>query len=261
MKIKHCTSYQSIPRALVFDPLLSFQAKFLYIYMMSKPDGWDYYQQHMCREIGVSKMTLIKYEKELIKSGWIKVVPGGRNEDGTFSTNCYEIFDVNPLRNNTPYTDTESNNCTGTESKNYHTVNSIPKDNIDIDVDKRESIKGNAPFVCENPAFQPLVDKWLQYKKAKKQSYKTNASIKTFYKRLIELSGNNIEMAGKIIEASIANNYSGIFPLKVNYSNGTARNNNTSNSHVEQQNQFEQRLHSAADVIKNLATEDLGVDF
>jgi hypothetical protein len=53
---------------------------------------------------------------------------------------------------------------------------------------------------------------WITYKKERNETYKTASSLETCYKRLLKLSENNIEMAKEIIENSIANNYSGLFP-------------------------------------------------
>ena len=62
-----------------------------------------------------------------------------------------------------------------------------------------------------------VLEKWLQYKKEKKQSYKSDSSILTLCKRIEKLSGGNVDIAMQIIEQSIANNWSGIFPLKENF--------------------------------------------
>ena len=55
---------------------------------------------------------------------------------------------------------------------------------------------------------------WLDYKKTKCQKYKTESSMMSCFKKLVELSGDNIENAKRIIEQSIAFNYSGLFALK-----------------------------------------------
>ena len=64
--------------------------------------------------------------------------------------------------------------------------------------------------------FIPIVEKWLLYKKEKKQEYKGQTSIKTFCKKLIEYSNGDAIIAEAIIEQSIANNWAGIFELKIN---------------------------------------------
>ena len=72
--------------------------------------------------------------------------------------------------------------------------------------------------------FIPIVEKWLLYKKEKKQEYKGQTSINTFCKKLIEYSNGDAITAEAIIEQSIANNWAGIFELKIN-NNGNKQQN------------------------------------
>lgn len=62
--------------------------------------------------------------------------------------------------------------------------------------------------------YDPVLEEWLNYKKAKKESYKSAASVKAFYNKLFELSAGNIETAKKIVDQSMAMNWAGIFELK-----------------------------------------------
>ena len=59
-----------------------------------------------------------------------------------------------------------------------------------------------------------LIEKWLDYKIAKKQTYKTEQSLIAFIEKLLKLSSNNLNTATQIIDESMANNWSGIFELK-----------------------------------------------
>ena len=72
--------------------------------------------------------------------------------------------------------------------------------------------------------FIPLVEKWLLYKKEKKQEYKGQTSVKAFCKKLVDYSGGDAKIAEAIIEQSIANNWAGIFELK-NNNNGNKQQN------------------------------------
>ncbi len=69
--------------------------------------------------------------------------------------------------------------------------------------------------------FRGVMDRWLEYKRARGQTYKSEASIKTCYKKLLEMSGDNPVKAEAIVENSIANNYAGLFPLKNTYPHDT----------------------------------------
>lgn len=68
------------------------------------------------------------------------------------------------------------------------------------------------PEVTED--FIPILEKWLEYKQAKKQEYKNESSLSAFCKKLVNLSSGNSVTATKIVEESLANNWSGVFPLK-----------------------------------------------
>lgn len=91
--------------------------------------------------------------------------------------------------------------------------------------------------------MREAVDTWLSYKKEKAQSYKPTG-FKTFYKKLCELSGNNPQVAMAIIEQSMQNNYSGIFPIRnnnnVNYGRETIT--DKIRRSVEEANVFSQQL-------------------
>lgn len=71
-------------------------------------------------------------------------------------------------------------------------------------------------------SMEKAIKDWMKYKTDNGQPYKEFA-LKTFIKKLLELSNKDPVIATKIIEQSIANNYKGIFKLK----NHTYENNKT----------------------------------
>ena len=84
--------------------------------------------------------------------------------------------------------------------------------------------------------MQPVVEKWLRYKREKGQSYKPTG-FSTFVNKLMKLSGGNVETAKQIIEESIANNWAGIFALKNNAAKmpiGFVQTDNNQNKYKEQ---------------------------
>lgn len=88
--INKTKGFGSIPRDLVYDNELSDRARFLYIFMACKPEGWEFFQDSMCSELGYSKGTLRKYLNELVQRGWI-VEEGQENTNGKFGANVYTI--------------------------------------------------------------------------------------------------------------------------------------------------------------------------
>jgi hypothetical protein len=62
---------------------------------------------------------------------------------------------------------------------------------------------------------------WLEYKRERRQSYKTIKTAQTAFDRLLKISNSNPADAREIINISRANNWSGFFPLKNNFSKPT----------------------------------------
>lgn len=88
----------------------------------------------------------------------------------------------------------------------------IENDNdIEIEIDNN---KIDLSFV--DYEYLESFELWLEYKKEKKQSYKSQKSLEICYRNLLKISNNDPETASQIISNSIANNYSGLFPIKQN---------------------------------------------
>ena len=65
----------------------------------------------------------------------------------------------------------------------------------------------------EDEQMNNAILQWLAYKKEKKQSYKPKG-LEMLKKKLQALSNGNGVVAMQIVEQSMSNNYSGLFPLK-----------------------------------------------
>lgn len=59
-----------------------------------------------------------------------------------------------------------------------------------------------------------VVVRWLEYKRSIGNTYRTAQGVRAMIKQLNDLSGGNVEVAGAIVEQSIANNWKGLFELK-----------------------------------------------
>jgi len=71
-------------------------------------------------------------------------------------------------------------------------------------------------FVLTLPdEWKPVVKEWLEYKRVKKQSYKSQASLTAMLKMLRKKSGDSVERAKEIVDHSTGNNYDGLFAPKV----------------------------------------------
>lgn len=89
----------------------------------------------------------------------------------------------------------------------YPTVKKVFKDN-------NNSIVNNNTILMNSNIGEAL-EKWVAYKKERKQSY-TKTGLAQCVEKLKKMSNNNPSIAMQIVNESISNNWSGLFPLKSN---------------------------------------------
>lgn len=77
------------------------------------------------------------------------------------------------------------------------------------DLKKKRTSPLDLSFASE--AFIPIIKDWLEYKAARKQTYKSPKSIELFYHSLIDYSKNDPKKAIEIVNKSMSNNWAGIF--------------------------------------------------
>lgn len=73
------------------------------------------------------------------------------------------------------------------------------------------------------PSFQPIVADWLAYKSERGQTYRQKG-FDAFYSHLLQISFHSPGIARQIIEQSMANNWAGLFPLKIVNNEPSAKN-------------------------------------
>lgn len=88
-ELKGLNKFQPIPRDLIQDCGLSAQARFIYAYMAAKPEGWEFWQDIMSREVGMGVATLRKYLYELRDAGWLDI--GKQKHDNGFGAVQYTL--------------------------------------------------------------------------------------------------------------------------------------------------------------------------
>ena len=161
---------------------------------------------HLSHELKISDKAIRIALDKLIKT---KEVASEGASNGTMITICkYDSYQSS--FNTEGQTEGQTRGERGATNNNNN--NNKEKKNKEIDLS----------FLQKD--FIPIVEKWLLYKKEKKQEYKGQTSINTFCKKLIEYSNGDAIIAEAIIEQSIANNWAGIFELK-NNNNGNKQQN------------------------------------
>lgn len=74
----------------------------------------------------------------------------------------------------------------------------------------------NIAAYSEDETMNAAIEKWLSFKREKKQTYKP-IGLKCMISRLANLSDGDGNKAMAIVEQSMSNNYSGLFPLKQDF--------------------------------------------
>lgn len=78
--------FTQIPNDLINDTDISRDARFLFVYLCSKPDDWKFYNTVICKDLGCSDDSRRKYTGELVKKGWITITQT-KNNKGEFKEN------------------------------------------------------------------------------------------------------------------------------------------------------------------------------
>lgn len=220
--VNKLSNYQVIPRELIFDNTLSDRARFVYCYMASKPNGWDFYMNPMAKEIGYSVETLRKYINELVENGWL--VKGEQKNEGLFGAVTYTLNDSKT------HNEEESSYCTKNSDTEKIRHGEIPTQyNIDI-IHSRDDMKdkeerdkslskkderydANADLSYVDAPYADIWQEWLDYKKEIKKQYKTQRGAKSQYNTLIKYANNNPILANAIVKISIEHSWDGLFAL------------------------------------------------
>ena len=155
--------FNSISRDVVFDVELSDRARFLYIYMACKPEGWEFFQDKVAEELGYKKDTLRKYLDELITSG--RIEEKEQQNDGKFGSLEYVIRLQRKNGENLPIRkkpDTEKTRIG--KNHNHKDLDNISSDNISSDIKEKDKEKNNNKKRFSKPTIEQ-VDAYIKEKK------------------------------------------------------------------------------------------------
>ena len=222
--------FQVIPRELIFDNSLSDRARFVYCFMASKPDGWDFLLNPMAKELGYSVETLRKYINELIAGGWLK--KGEQNNDGKFGAVVYTLLSTKKAdteKNRNEEIPTQENadsenfrhgekptqyNKDNEENKESIEKKDLPKEGIDKSIPKKKvkfDVYADLSYV--DAEYADIWKEWLEYKDAIKSQYNAQRGAIIQYNSLLKYADNNVVLANAIVKRSIERSWQGLFEL------------------------------------------------
>ena len=111
-----------------------------------------------------------------------------------------------------------------TQNGNIYRVNRDNNIISNSSTDSNKSIRENSPkekkfsidkwAKAQESPWRELMLIWLEYKRTRKESYRSEVGAKKCLTLLRNLSGGNAEVAQQIIDQSMANNWAGLFALK-----------------------------------------------
>ena len=224
-------NFQVIPRELIFDNSLSDRARFVYCFMASKPDGWDFLLNPMANELGYSVETLRKYINELIEGGWLKKGEQNNN-DGMFGAVVYTLLSTkNTDTEKTRHEEIPTRENTNTENfrhgenpiqynkDNEENKESIEKKDLPKEGKDKSSPKKKAKFDVYadlsyvDAAYADIWKEWLEYKDAINKQYNAQNGAVIQYKSLLKYADNNPVLANAIVKKSIERSWQGVFEL------------------------------------------------
>ena len=91
------------------------------------------------------------------------------------------------------------------------------KDKDKVKIKVKDKNKSNEELLnnlfSKYPNLKEPMERWLNYKKEKKEKY-TDTGLEDCFERLNKLSGGDTELAMAIVKQSTSNTWSGLFPLK-----------------------------------------------
>jgi hypothetical protein len=107
--------------------------------------------------------------------------------------------------------------------------------------------------------WSPILEDWLEYKKSRRESYKSDKSFLALFDKIKKLSNENTGLANEIVKQSMANNWAGLFELK---NNGKSTSNNTTNqrgNNTNGQNTFKSDAEKRRDERKALTELSIAI--
>lgn len=165
------------------------------------------------RDLSIPRKTIMQCRRRLCERGLISFHEGKGK-----GNNPYYFFSEVTDKVTVEVTDKVTDKVTVTKEEIPPTP---PKEENILKLEEKERISKDIPKKENDlnfclPGFVPIMAEWLEYKRGRKQSYKTEASIRKCYQNLAKLSRNNPAVAQLIVDRSIANNWAGLFELNYN---------------------------------------------
>lgn len=166
--IKPQNNFTTIPNHIINDARLSFKSKGLFLYLISKPDGWFFSADRISNDCNDGKKSVLSGLKELENCGLLS-----RNNiriNGVFKGFDYVLsFDFLPC---TPNGSTVSPCSPKRQTQKRQTQNgSSNKDSLSkkeiLEEEKRNNKILDSEIICSVPSDYPLLEEYVKFVSAR----------------------------------------------------------------------------------------------
>ena len=214
--VKKKENFTTIHNNLILDESISWKAKGILIYMLSKPVGWKYKSSEIAKNATDGRDSVRNGLKELVENGYIS---RQKNSDGSLTYYIFEDKRQNNIKDYLQKFETENPKLENPKLENPKLDNPF--------VYKRKNTNNKRIIVIKEYIYksEKFLETYSDFKNMRKNIKKsmTERAEKILLTKLKKLTGeNNEELAIKILEQSILNNWQDIYPLKEeNNANGS----------------------------------------
>lgn len=219
--VKKKDNFTTVHNNLILDEKLSWKAKGLLIYMLSRPAGWKYKSAEIAKNSTDGRDSVRNGLKELVENGYIS---RQKNSDGSLTYYIFEDSQQNNIKDYLQKPKSENPSLEKPETENPKLEN--PKlDNPSLY--KRKNTNNKRIIIIKEYIYkgEKFLETYSDFKNMRKNIKKpmTERAEKILLNKLKKLTDeNNEELAIKILEQSILNNWQDIYPLKEeNNANGS----------------------------------------
>jgi len=210
--IKKKDNFTTVHNSIILDENLSWKAKGLLIYMLSRPAGWKYKSIEIAKNSTDGRDSVRNGLKELVEN---KYISRKKNSDGSLTYYIFEDKHQNDITDYLEKPKQENPSLEKPETENPKQEN--PKlDNPSLY--KRKNTNNKRIIVIKEYIYtsEQFLDTYEEFKKMRKaiKAPMTERAEKLLLKKLEEMTKGDEEKAIKILEQSILYNWKGIFKLK-----------------------------------------------
>jgi hypothetical protein len=215
IRVEKSKDYTIMSNFHLKDKELSLKAKGLLSFMLSLPESWDYSVRGLATILPESDGTIKSTLKELEVTGYLVRDQRVDPQTGKFGKAEYTLYEkphnnkeVEPWDKNPPAVKPTAENClTNIYTKKQSTKKESKKEK-NIGVSYEEIID---PLV-KDPKVKQAIYEFIKMRSMIRKPL-TNSALSMILSKLESLSGGNDVSKVKILEQSIINSYSDIFPV------------------------------------------------